>query len=657
MATASLTTIEPRETLSWQPRSIDFPEETREAIDKWVDKQLRGLKARYRNLHENVIPEYRRIIDGQPREKNKSFPFPNCSNIVHQLVGEAVDDTAARVLQLIWLTSPLAIFRYLGANAEGEKAAYNSEKAKTLEQFIDYCAMEPRELDLYTKENFWFTESAGLGRAWICVVPENRVEAVYAGYDEKNKRAKFEEQTLYQGPKVVNLEFEDILCDLDEKCFEDCDPIFRKVVFKGRRQLQERVFKNQFKEEPVEKIFGHADRNGPSPTKKRENARKGIAETSESSEMEEWDIYEGYFSWWHNGKKHRLIHWYHPLSRTTLNCVYNFIPDNQIPIVETRLSVNAKGYAEMLRDSQEEVSTAKNQRADAITWGILGINRISPVNKNIDRNFTIWPGLSVPFGKDEFEHFEVANPAMSAVSLQSEQALIQQARERVGIGPTVAGSGSGQVDKKGRYSAMGTLATMQDSNTRASHRQSDFRHSHLKAIGKITDFYGKFGHGRSGALFGGDEKILDEALQDFIARKLRMPLRAATASMNREVTKQNAILLNQSVSGYIKETSQRIQAALNPASPEEYKRWLAKAIVAQTRLMQNTIRYFQLSEQPEEFIPNIDFLEKLINAEQAPAGQRQSGDGSSRIAQMAQILGEFGAGGGAGAAPGVPGAL
>jgi len=653
---ATAPSISERPAKKFEPRTIAFPDDVKAEINKWLHDEIEALLKRLQNLHEVKVPRWREIKDGRPREKNKSWPFPNCSNLVHQLVGEACDDLSARVLQLIWVTAPLFYFKYFGKAADEEEAAHNSLKAKTLETFIDYVSADPRELALYPRENKWFMESAALGKAWVCVVPEHRMEAVYAGYHEDKRESEFDEKTLYEGPKVVNLRYEDVLVNPDVDVFEDNDPIVRRCVLNNRK-MRERAFKGFFLNDETKKVLESPDRYGASPVKKKENQKRGIQDTQDQNQAE-WDIYECYFSWYHNRKKFRLIAWYHQKTKTLLNCVYNFIPENQVPIVETRLTEDGRGYADIGEHAQEEVSTAKNQRNDAITWGILGLNRVSPQNRNIDRNFTITPGMAMPYGKDEFEHYEVANPAMSAISLQNEGAMIQQAKERFGIGPAVSGMGAGSSGKKGQYGSMGTIAVMQDSNTRSSHRQSDFRFSHVKLGGLYTDFYGFMGLGRKGSVFGLDDDILAEALRDFIDRKLRVPIRAATASVNREVTKQNQIILNQAIDVYIKSISQLVQAAMNPAiegSPGglQYLKWLRKQIKAKNRWMQNMIREWQVSDQPQEYIPDIELEEPKQNA--APQQQQppQPGGGPVNIQQkMAELIRQRQGGGGAGA-PGV----
>lgn len=617
-------------------READFGKDTNAAVNKWVHEQIETRSKQLERLHKNLVPEWRRIAEGKPRDEKKSWPFENCSNLVYQLVGQTTDDTSARVVQLLWATSPLAIFRYFTKSASQDESARNSDKARILEQFIDYAGYEPNELNLWDVENLWFSDSGKLGTAWVVVRPETRIESVYVGYHSVEKKTEFEEATLYEGPKVDNLRFEDVFFDPNANSPEQSN-IMGRIVTLNKRDLQERVFRGQYRKKDVELIIGKPNRHGPSENKKKDNRTKGI-DSQEERALAEWDVHECYFYWYNNHKKYRLICWYHYETKTMLNQVFNFIPDNQIPIVRTRLSSDShgmlgRGYADMLRDAQDEISTSKNQRRDAITWGILGINRISPANKNIDRNFKIYPGAGLPFGKDEFEHFDVGSPAMGSLSLQDEEAIIRQAAERAAVGPAVAGAGSGTVNKKGQYGSMGTLAVMQDSNTRANHRSSDFRHAHIRLIGLVTDMYGAMGLGRKGSLFGLDDQLLEGALKDYLERKVRIPIRAATASANKEVTKQNELLLSQAVMAHNKEMSAMLQAIDNAGTPPFYKGWLVKVVKSKNRLMRQIIRDFQITDQPEEFIPDIEGLEQF-EAKNEP--QKQPPD--PRVLSMASVV-------------------
>jgi hypothetical protein len=644
-----------RATRNFEMRSTSFGSAVDEEIKKWVWEQIDVRKKQLQNRHEHKVPEWRRLASGKPREENKSWPFENCSNLVHPIIGESSDELSARVLQLIWATSPIIYYRYFTTGTDAAMAHRNTHKSRLLEQFMDYVSYEPNELDLYRIENLWFHDSTNIGTAWVCVVPEQRVEAVHIGY-EKGKGNKFENDMLYEGPKVLNLRDEDLLYDPDANTPEESVFLARKCSV-NRRELQERVFKGLYKKSEVEKILGKPDRYGPGEVRKRENARKGTVAT-EDRILAEWDIFECYFYWYVGKRKYKLFAWFHHSTKTMLNQVFNFIPENQIPLVRTRLSLgehgmNGTGYADMGSYFQDEISTAKNQRNDATMWMMLGLNRLSPQNRNIDKNMKVFPGATLPFGNGEFEHYNVGNVDAGQLSMANEQAMIQQARERFGVGPPVGGAGAGTTNKKGQYGSMGTMAVLQESNSRNNHRTSDFRHSHVKLTGLLTDMYGAMGLGRKGSLFGLDDKLLEEALSDYLERKVRIPIRAATASANKEVTKQNELLLNQALDAYVKAQSSAIQALQNAALPDFYKKWLKETAIGKVHLMQQICRDFQLSDSPEEFVPNIEFPEEKPNAQptQPQGPQQQPPD---RLAQMAQLIRGRGASAVPSAAPGLP---
>lgn len=631
---------------AFEMRSAAFGSDVEEQINKWLYEQIDVRQKQLRNRHASKVPEWRRLASGKPRDENKSWPFENCANLVHPIIGESTDELSSRVLQLIWSIAPIIYYRYLAATKSQAELIHNTKKARLLEQFMDFVSNDSRELDLYRVENLWFHDSTVIGTAWVCVAPEKRLEMVHIGYGEGDgdlsKRGnRFQEAELYEGPKVLNLRDEDMLYDPDADTPEDSDLMARRCSV-NRRKLQERVFKGWYKKAEAEKIMNKPDRYGPTDIRKRENSRKGIV-ADEDRILAEWDIFECYFYWYVGKKKYRLIAWYHKETKTLLNCVFNFIPENQIPLIRTRLSLgesgmNGRGFAEIGQYFQDEISTTKNQRIDATTWGMLGLNRLSPQARNIDKNMKVFPGATLPFNNGEFEHYNVGSVDWGQLSMSNEGSMIQQARERLGVGAPVMGMGAGAANKKGQFGSMGTMAVLQDGNSRNNHRTSDFRHSHVKLLSLLTDMYGAMGLGGKGSLFGLDDKLLDEALSDFLERRMRIPVRAATASANREVTKQNLMLLNPAYDGYVKAMSTAIQATQNSQLPDFYKKWLKETAIGKMHLFQQMIREFQLADNPEEFVPNIEFPAEGQQPNGPQAQRPQQQPGADRIAQMAQLI-------------------
>src|SRR5271170_570771 len=155
-----------RATRDFEMRSTTFGESVDKEINKWVWEQIDVRQKQLENRHKHKVPEWRRLASGKPREENKSWPFENCSNLVHPIIGESSDELSARVLQLIWATSPIIYYRYFQHGVDSAAAHRNTQKSRLLESFIDYVAYEPNELDLYRVENLWFHDSTDIGTAW-----------------------------------------------------------------------------------------------------------------------------------------------------------------------------------------------------------------------------------------------------------------------------------------------------------------------------------------------------------------------------------------------------------------------------------------------------------------------------------------------------------
>lgn len=628
----------------------NFGDDTNEKIETWLQKMLQVYIDKHENLHKTKIPKWERLYLGKPREEEKSWPWPNCANLVIQVIGQQTDDIAARVIGLLYLTSPLAIYRFVAKTDDPEHAA---KKAQALETMFDLLGYEPSELDLYPKESRWFSESAKLGTAFLKVMPENRVEAVVTGYDTDKKMTKMREETLYKGPQVMNLRNDAVMMDFDADTIDESDLVTHKVTLK-RRQLMDRAADGFYNQDAVEAILSQPDRYGPSEEKQREQRDTAGQVSTEDAVTAEWDIYECWFSWTvavdkkkNSGfRKFRLIWWYHLKSKTVMNRVFNFMPRNKCAILRTKLSAGSKGaygpgYAEMLENAQDEVSTVHNQGIDATTMGMLGINTVDPAGgSSLDRHIQIYPSSIVPLKKDSFMHYDVGNSNMTAMSAQREASILQLIEQRTGIGPAIAGMGSGQgkTTPKGgiQYGSMGTLAVMQDSNSRVNHRTSDFRHAHVQLATMLTELYGIFGLGRPGSLLGLDDGLLSEALADFVQSRIRIPIRAATASANKEVEKQNLMLLGQWVQGHHRNIINMLQAIAQAQIPDEAKAFFVKVMESQNRLAKQLFRAFGF-DQPDEFVPDIP-KEQNAPVQQANPGAAGPQPANGQVADPRQAL-------------------
>lgn len=626
-----------------------FGTDTDTEIEQWVFEQLEWLIDAHKVMHLSKLTKLRKLYDGTPATETKSFPWPNASNVVVQVIGETVDTTVAWVLGVHYATHPLWVFQNYRKPTPGQEEEYEKQR-QVLEDFMDLMGYEPTELDLFRKEGIWYTDACKLGTGFVKLSYEHNVEAVAVGYTSSRKRKiEFTDEVVYSGPQVDNLRHEDVLVDPAAPTLQKSGFVAQVRTLR-RTQLEERGILGLYNKDKVETVLGHPDRGGMKMSQQQELQDQGVM-VSHGHATEEWDIHECYFPWWHNGHKFRLILSYHKSSRTVLRCVFNFLPQNELPIVRARLGYRnsgmyGKGFAELLEWYQEEISTIHNQRNDNATAANTRMLRVSPRARNLDANFEIYPFSLLVGEKDEIEAIPIADVYQS--SFQNEEMALRHVQSRAGVAPAIAGAGQGSVQRRPNvYSAMGTLAAMQEGTTRTNLEVTDFRHAHVTLGSLLVRTYAKFGIGDKAELFGVDAVHLQKALEHVAQNNMRIPIRAATASLNKEVEKQSDMLMVGLMQRHYTSIGQLLQAVSNPIIPEELRKYLTKTAYAATRLMRRILKDFGY-DQPDQFVP--DPFEANPNAatpsqvNQAPTGGAPSGG------QPVQGAPQAPAGGGAGLA-------
>lgn len=586
-----------------RPVEVSFGKDTEAEMTEWVDHYIDFLIKSHRDLHKNRIPRWRKTYLGIPAQESKSFPWPNAANTIVQVVGEIVDTMVARVLGLLYATSPLWGFLRPGKAEDPDKA---ERERRALEDFMDTVGFEPSCLDLWRLEGLWFTDAARLGTAFLAVNIEERTEVIRVAYTS-SKTIQAEEDTLYFGPKVHKVRHEDMLI-ADAPSLEESEFVARKVTLK-RKALEERGFTGQYTRSKVDAILDQPDRHWPDETKREEQQTEGIQETAGSEVGAEWDVYQCFYSWWHQDHKFRIVESYHKKTKTVLRRTFSYIPDNELPILRARLGyrtdgIYGHGFAELLERYQEELSTVHNQRLDNATAANTRALRVSPRARNLDANIELYPMALLVGEKDEIEPLAIADVYES--SFQNETVTLGLVQSRAGISPAISGSGAGgpMPKRPGVYGSAGTLAAMQESNSRVNLETGDFRHAHVKLGSLLTAIYGKFGTGGIESAFGLDKEVLSSALKDYSKNRLMIPIRASTASLNREVDRQSDMLMMGVMQRHYTAVGQLLQALNNPMTPPLVQQYLAKVIPAMDRLVRRVLKDFQF-DQPDQFIPDL----------------------------------------------------
>ena len=596
-----------------KPIPVDLGEQENKILETYVKDNIRAIKDSCAILHEEKIKKWRRLSKGQPAEEKKNFPWPNASNLVIQIIGTCKDILKAAIMASIWDVLPIYKAQLVG---EWEPKEQGEEQRAALEDAMSYFAMEQNELDLYRVESLWFGEAIDFGTSFVKAPFEHLMEVEMVSLDGSGQSSP-KEFVKKHGPTPIKLPFEDMGFDTKASTLEDSKFNYH-IVKLSKYDLEERAYNGIYSREAVNKILGQYDTPTTSGPQAERQTDQGINEVASPHSAEYW-IYECWFPYFHNGQTFRIIYSYHYKSNTKMRAIYNFYPKNEQPFRMARLGYDddgllGYGYAEMLEHYQEEIATKHNQRNDAGTLRNTSIARVSRASK-LDSIFSLYPGAVVPGEQNEIEIMNLGTATESTVP--EENLSIQLAERRSGIDMGIQGSGGGtQNPRKGVYSAMGTFSVMQQSNRRSNLRTADMRYSHISLGRLVLELYAYFGLGDKGRIFGKNEKHLASALENVRKGRLNFPVRAATASVNRELEKQNDMLLVNILRQHHMGIAQLMQGILSGQMPPPMAKYMVKVIRSSDALMHNVLRRFD-HDDTSRLLPDNDLTKALDEYEKS----------------------------------------
>lgn len=125
------------------------------------------------------------------------------------------------------------------------------------------------------------------------------------------------------------------------------------------------------------------------------------------------------------------------------------------------------------------------------------------------------------------------------------------------------------------------------------------------------------------------EVLMDDQFDNAIALEMTV----TSAQVNKEVERQNSMLLTNIYRQYITELVQAVAMAINPQTPPALRDVITKAIAAGNEFMERTLRTFSDVQRPQTFI--IDPLPELQAAQQQPAQQQPQNPIAAILQQLA----------------------
>jgi hypothetical protein len=609
-----------------QPIKINFGKDATEEMWKWVEETTSYWYERTRNFREVKLKEFARLYKGTPLTEIRDTPWPGASNIEIQVVAANSDNLLSRVMAM-YMTEPLWTAKIYGDIESGK----GDDQRSAVEKFLGNMALDPAELDFYRVEEAWFSSTIRNGTGIIKFPWLYHVETQYVSTgDIAAEESKYEMRDVirFDGPRPENVPLNKFLTDISFQKLEDSK--FKcHIMTCSRKTLEDKKALKFFDDEALDKIIAQPDRSQSDVLQNYLERHQGIQDTGSGSLADEYDIYECWYRYQHNGQNLRLVCLHHPQSKTRLAAFYNYYPENMDIFEDAKLAYDddqyyGYGFAEMLKAYQDEISELHRQRINAKTLSNTTAFRVNKSSK-LHSILQFYPGVLVPADEKEIERLDLNNP--QADSLDGENLSLALVKERTGIDPATGGTGGGIVNsKRGIYSSQGTFAVLQQQNSRTGLRMSDMRSAHSRAGSKFAKMYASFGLGKKLRQFGDNADALREAFENIKTGKLGLSVRASTASMNKELEKQNDIMLSQTLTQLYTQDAQVIQALGTPGIPPDLAQYYTEVLRAKQSLYKEIVQNFG-HDDAARLIPVPAIIKQgrnnEPNAQQGAGGQSQ----------------------------------
>jgi hypothetical protein len=601
-----------------------FTKEDIKELEYFIRTNVKSIDSKLDTWRNQKLPEYVRLYKGIPKNREADFPWPGAANLVIQLIGTFCDELLSRILGAIYMYDPL-----FSISLSGDSPSQDGEDMKrVLEKFLMDEAYDPTSLDFYRVEQAFFNSVIKYGTGVVEFPWEYDVERKYVylsgGSTEAAKVSyKFEDITKRDSPHPKLVPLNKFGIDPRVPVLGDADFYYTIETLKywQVKQLKAKSGLYEGEEKVLDDILASPDRTEVAEMQREQEDALGL-QSSAMGEVgsAEWDFYNCYIRYRKGNETFSLFSKYHKKSDKVLYTIYNFYPKNIQPVEDGKLGYDDEGYfgtgyAQMLRSYQKELSQNSNWRTNNRNFAMLGIFRVDPDSK-LSSVLQMYPGVMIPAKEGAVE--QLKQPQSVGENNDADSFIMSCARERAGIDPAIGGTGGGIVNnKRGIYSASGTSMMLIQQNNRNNLRMSDMRSAHVRIAIKLTQMFAEFGIGTKLKKYGDNADSLKKAFDAFKSESLGFRLRPTTASNNKELERQNDILLAGALSRFYQENAQMIQAMAQAAQQmPQLAEYYGKVLLANTALYKTILRNF-----------NHDDVSRLLP--EVPQNQPQGGAGGA----------------------------
>ncbi len=572
-----------------------------------IDDEIAASKER-----EKVYRECLKMYNGVPKLAVRNIPVPNAPNIEVTIGAIAADTIYAQVIDLVFGTAPLVTVRAKPKARDDQEAMDNG---KAMQRWVNHLATSP-ECDLRLASDNAILDDVQLGTG-----------VLYIPYVEKMKKTKTA-KILSAGPRFYAIPPEDVIVvGGSSKSLHEASILGLRFYY-TTYQLYDAAKNNKWNLEGVQPLHAKnwVRETRESLGRQRDGAyRKGVL----------FDIYKVYCFYDIDGDGYAedlFLIWNHS-GRKIL--AYGYSSEDRRPVESMVYQRQAHllhgiGVLQMMAPFEEKISDVHNYATLNI---LLANSRVWVGSEGLPETLKLWPGKYIQTSNPKEDLQAVVMADVYSSIWQDQMVTMQLANQRVGINEV-----SRATNIPSRTPGITAMSFLQQVNRRftpafdsvrmciaAALRQACYRYQERLLSGDKraeATIYNTLG-------YDDGSRVINVLRNETFDEHLDMELTAASASVNREADRQNAIMLTNILGQYYQRTIELVMLAANPQTPPEVAQIARKVADSAGEIIERTIRTFDQVRDPGTFIIEV---EDELNSIEMGGGDEQA------LGQLIQLI-------------------
>jgi hypothetical protein len=603
-------------------KQLKIPEEKQKQIVSFFEQEIQSALRSRTELERHWIKQYG-MFEGKPSQEVKTFPWPQASNVVINILSITINAFIARQINSLFQYRPFWTVTALNRKW--------TDHAIPTQRLLEYAQRFEMKLIKNIVNYFYDMALYGTGIAkipWLLEVKEDK------RYNDSGDVIKAM-INMADGPRFIPISIYDFIVPIQYAADIQSTPWIAHRFRLRYPQIKERerlgFYANSDKIERAFKV--KADQI----TIEKER----IQYLEHSYTAEEYEIYEIWcdYDFDDDGVEEKCVFTINFDASTILRAVLNPFNHRLRPFIATQCfprpySIYGLGFGHKLERLQEAITTQANQAIDNAT--IANTRCITyTAGSGIKPPLKIYPGKAIKVtNPGDIGSFQLGDIYPSTNLIIN---FLRDVCEReTGISDYSLGKESSIV--KSGATATSTLALIQEGSRLFDFLLKNLRQDMSDVAYQVYSLYSQFKpSGLVFSLLDKDGSLVEETwnatTEEDIRRCLQFELTASNIYTNQMLERESWVQLLNMIMGYYNRIFEAAQLIVSPQAPKELRDLVGKMVISGTLIMDRIIDRWGILDK-ERVILQPEDIEALIGQAEAQAPQR------AQQQQMMELLRE-----------------